>query len=82
MKSKYDYDIIRDYLHGLVDQETARRIRELIRHDEVARNIAAGILQLEHDFNGDEHEIESYIEELRQKHEDLAARAAELRRFL
>ncbi|HZY81949.1 MAG TPA: hypothetical protein VFE50_20640 [Cyclobacteriaceae bacterium] len=67
MNSKYDYDIIRDYLHGLVDQETARRIRDLIREDEVARNIAAGILQLEHEFNGREEEIESYIEGLRLK---------------
>lgn len=67
MKSKYDYEIIRDYLHGLLDQETARNIRELIRTDEVARNIAAGILQLEHEFHGDEHEIEAYIENLRQK---------------
>jgi hypothetical protein len=67
MKSKYDYDTIRDYLHGLLDQETAGKIRELIRTDEVARNIAAGILQLEHEFNGDEHQIEAYIEALRQK---------------
>jgi hypothetical protein len=67
MKVKYDYDIIRDYLHGLVDQETARRIRDLIREDEVARNIAAGILQLEHEFNGNEAEVEKYIEALRAK---------------
>lgn len=67
MKSKYDYDIIRDYLHGLVDRETARRIRELIRLDEVARDIAAGILRLEHEFGGNEDEVEAYIERLRQK---------------
>jgi hypothetical protein len=67
MKSKYDYDTIRDYLHGLVDQETARRIRDLIRTDDVARNIAAGILQLEHEFKGEEQEIEAYIEGLRDK---------------
>ncbi|HMJ70142.1 MAG TPA: hypothetical protein VK508_14650 [Cyclobacteriaceae bacterium] len=67
MKGKYDYDIIRDYLHGLVDQETSHRIRDLIRTDEVARNIAAGILQLEHEFHGEDDEIESYIETLRQK---------------
>ena len=66
-KSKYDYDIIRDYLHGLVDRETARRMRDLIRTDDVARSIAAGILQLEHEFNGDDHQVESYIEELRQR---------------
>ena len=67
MKSKYDYDIIRDYLHGLVDRETASRIRDLIRTDDIARSIAAGILQLEHDFKGNEEEIEAYIEGLRQK---------------
>lgn len=68
MKSKYDYELIRDYLHGLVDQDTAGRIRDLIRDDDVARNIAAGILVLEHEFNGNENEIETYIERLRQKH--------------
>jgi hypothetical protein len=67
MKSNYDYDIIRDYLHGLVDQETARRIRDLIRNDDVARNIATGILQLEHDFNGNDDEVDSYIDGLLQK---------------
>jgi hypothetical protein len=71
MKSKYDYEVIRDYLHGVVDQHTARQIRELIRTDDVARNIAAGILQLEHEFNGNEQEIEAYIESLRQKQLDL-----------
>lgn len=67
MKSNYDYDVIRDYLHGLVDQETARRVRELIRTDDVARNIAAGILQLDHDFNGNEDEIDSYIDQMLRK---------------
>lgn len=71
MKSKYDYDIIRDYLHGLTDQETTNRIRDLIRTDEIARNIAAGILQLEHEFGGNEEEIEAYIESLRQKQKSL-----------
>lgn len=67
MKSKYDYEIIRDYLHGVLDQDTARKIRDLIRTDDVARNIAAGILQLEHEFDGNEEEIEAYIEKLREK---------------
>lgn len=67
MKSNYDYDVIRDYLHGLVDQETARRVRDLIRTDDVARNIAAGILQLEHDFKGNENDIDAYIDELLKK---------------
>jgi hypothetical protein len=67
MKSKYDYDIIRDYLHGLTDRQTSQRIRELIRTDDIARNIAAGILQLEHDFHGDENQVESYIDGLLQK---------------
>lgn len=74
MKSKYDYEIIRDYLHGLVDQDTARRIRDLIRNDDIARSIAAGILQLEHEFDGDEQQIETYIEELRERHLKLIAR--------
>ncbi len=81
MTSKYDYDIIRDYLHGLTDQETAKRIHELIRTDEVARNIATGILQLEHDFDGDETQIENYIESLHQKQLDLINRKNNVRVF-
>lgn len=81
MKSKYDYDIIRDYLHGLVDQETAARIRELIRTDEVAKNIATGILQLEHEFKGNEQEIEAYIESLRQKQLTLIAGESKVRKM-
>lgn len=78
--SKYDYDIIRDYLHGLVDKETDRNIRELIRTDDVARNIAAGILQMEHEFNGNEEEMEAYIEALRQKQLKLVKKGGNERR--
>lgn len=79
MESKYNYELIRDYLHGVVDQATASRIRDLIRNDEVARSIAAGILQLEHEFNGDDDQIDSYIETLRQKQLKLIAEQGKTR---
>lgn len=66
MESRYDYDIIRDYLHGLVDREKALEIGELIRNDDVARDIAEGILRLETEFNNDEENIDTYLENFRQ----------------
>ncbi len=67
MKSKYDYELIRDYLDGLLDKDAADKVHELLRTDEVARNIAAGILHLDHEFKGDEHALEAYLEALRLK---------------
>jgi TolA-binding protein len=65
MESRYDYDIIRDYLHGLADRKKAIAIGELIRTDEIARGIAAGILLLEKEFQENEGEIETYLENFR-----------------
>jgi len=67
MKSQYDYDIIRDYLHGLVDKETAREVGELIKKDEIARGIAEGILRLDKEFKEDDAAIDLFLENLRQK---------------
>jgi tetratricopeptide (TPR) repeat protein len=66
MRGQYDYDLIRDYLHGLVDQHTAREMADLIATDETARSIAQGILFLERNFTS-EAEAESYLEQFRQK---------------
>jgi hypothetical protein len=66
MESRYDYDIIRDYLHGLVEREKALEIGELIRQDEIARDIAEGILRLDDEFNENEQDIEAYLENFRQ----------------
>ena len=65
MPSPYDYDLIRDYLHGLVDRNSATEIAELIAKDETARSIAEGILLLEKNFQNDR-DIESYLENFRQ----------------
>jgi hypothetical protein len=67
MKSQYDYDIIRDYLHGLVDKQTATEIGELIKKDEIARGIAEGILRLDKEFKEDDVAIDTFLENLRQK---------------
>jgi hypothetical protein len=66
MESRYNYDIIRDYLHGLVDRKTALEIGELIRTDEIARDMAEGILLLDKEFNEKDQDIEIYLETFRQ----------------
>lgn len=71
MKSKYDYEIIRDYLHGLVDTKTSKEIGELIKRDETARSIAEGIVRLEKKFTGTDAEVDKYLNEFRQKQMDL-----------
>ncbi len=67
MNSKYDYDIIRDYLLGLTDKKTSLEISELIKTDEVARSIADGIIRLNKEFKEDEASQESYLEDFRKK---------------
>ncbi len=64
MPSQYDYDLIRDYLHGLLDKSAAGEIGELIERDEVARGIAEGILLLERNF-ASEQEVDAYLENFR-----------------
>jgi tetratricopeptide (TPR) repeat protein len=67
MKSKYDYEIIHDYLHGLVDNKTAGEIGDLIKTDETARSIAEGIVRLEKEFKGNDAEVDKYLEDFRIK---------------
>ena len=67
MSSKYDYDIISDYLHGLTNKKTSLEISELIKTDEVARSIAEGIVRLNKEFKEDEARMDSYLEDFRQK---------------
>lgn len=66
MPVQYNYDLIRDYLHGLVDKASAKHISELIASDETARSIAEGILILENNFKS-EAEVDAYLENFRQK---------------
>lgn len=70
MPDQYNYDLIHDYLHGLVDKASAKQISELIATDETARSIAEGILILEHNFNS-EADVDAYLENFRQKQENL-----------
>jgi tetratricopeptide (TPR) repeat protein len=62
MKSQYDYELIRDYIFGLTDAQTTREIGELIRQDEIARTIAEGILRLEKNFEGNEDDVNAYLD--------------------
>ena len=60
IKGKYNYELIEDYLSGLLDKETSARIEELLKTDETARSIAKGILTLKQHFS--EKEIEAYMD--------------------
>ncbi len=66
MKSPHDYDIIRDYLHGLVDSKTAQEISERMATDETTRSIAVGAVLLEKEFTDNE-AIDQYLDGFRQK---------------
>lgn len=61
MKSDYNYELIRDYLDGLLDQSTSSRISQLIKADEIARGIAKGILSMRASFTTDI-EIDKYLD--------------------
>lgn len=73
MPSHYDYDLIRDYLHGLVDGQTAREIGALIERDETARSIAQGILYLEKNL-GSQEEVEMYLSNFHERQQALITR--------
>jgi tetratricopeptide (TPR) repeat protein len=78
---KYNYEIINDYLHGLLDKKMSKEISELLRTDETARSIAQGILLLEKKFKGDENAVESYLENFGQRQLKLVAKEAQPKTF-
>lgn len=66
MKPTYNYELIEDYLEGLLDQDTSRRVNELLLSDDIARNIAKGIVTLKHNLN--ENEIDQYLDNIYRRH--------------
>ena len=66
MKTKYNYELIHDYLHGLTDHKTSMEIKQLIKNDEVTRSIAEGIVHLENKL-GSEEAVEIYLENFRER---------------
>jgi len=62
VKEAYNYELIEDYLEGLLDQKTSIRIQKLLMEDEYARSIAKGILILKQNF--DEEAIEAYLDKV------------------
>jgi hypothetical protein len=80
MSSKYDYDIISDYLHGLTDKKTSLEISELIKTDEVARTIAEGIVRLNKEFKDDDVSHESYFADFRKKQLEVISQHAKPKR--
>lgn len=62
MDTKYNYELIEDYLNGLLSEEASKKISALIETDAVARDIANGILLLKNKFKTDE-ATEEYLNE-------------------
>lgn len=66
MSKKYNYELIRDYLYGRVDQKTAQEIGAYIRTDDTTRSIALGIVLLDK-MARDEEGAEQYLNAFQQK---------------
>lgn len=66
MNKKYNYELIRDYLHGRLDKKTADEVSTFIRTDEVTRSIALGIVLLDK-MAKDEAGAEQYLDGFQQK---------------
>lgn len=62
MDTKYNYELIEDYLNGLLSEEASKKISALIETDALARDIANGILLLKNKFKTDE-ATEEYLNE-------------------
>lgn len=77
MKSKYNYELIHDYLHGLLDSNTSKEMGELIMSDETARSIAEGIIRMEKEFSGDEVALNAYLENFQQRQLALVGQSKE-----
>jgi hypothetical protein len=66
MNKKYNYELIRDYLHGRLDKKTADEVSTFIRTDEFTRSIALGIVLLDK-MAKDETGAEQYLDGFQQK---------------
>ncbi|MEM1002836.1 MAG: hypothetical protein AAGH46_09320 [Bacteroidota bacterium] len=69
--SNTNYELIQDYLDGLLDQEASLKVGKLIDNDEVAYNIAKGILLLRKEFVHDESQIEEYLNSIYKRQQSL-----------
>jgi len=74
MEAKYNYELIKDYLEGLLDSKTAEGVQQLIKNDETAKNIALGILTLDKKFLGNEQAFDAYIDGLLQTQQEIIDR--------
>ena len=74
MEAKYNYELIKDYLEGLLDSKTAEGVQQLIKNDETAKNIALGILTLDKKFQGNEQAFDAYIDGLLQTQQEIIDR--------
>ena len=70
MKTSYNFELIKDYIDGLLDSKTANEIKHTLATDETARTIAKGILIMNERFK-DDHEAEQYLDHLHEKNQNL-----------
>lgn len=71
MEARYNYELIKDYLDGLLDSKTAGEMRSLIKNDETTKSIAIGILMLDKKFKNNEQALNNYLEELLKTQQDV-----------
>ncbi len=60
MDKKYNYELIKDYLDGLLDKSASDEMKQLIETDETAQNIAKGILILKYQLENEE-AVDKYL---------------------
>ncbi|WP_144017465.1 tetratricopeptide repeat protein [Ekhidna lutea] len=71
MKTKYNYELIEDYLNGILDSKTMSEVKHLLETDEVARGIAQGILNMKERFDADESQMDDYLSQTLEKKQKL-----------
>ncbi len=70
MKTTYNFELIQDYLDGILDSKKMSEIRHLIATDNNARTIAKGILIMRAHFETDR-DIDDYLDDLLKKKQQL-----------
>ncbi len=70
MKPSYNFELIKDYIDGILDSKTSSEVRDVLAEDEHAREIAKGILIMNEHFK-DEQKAEQYLDQFHEKNLNL-----------
>lgn len=80
-RNAYNYELIKDFLDGLLESARAKEIQQLIKTDETAMNIAKGILIMEKKLKNDD-SIEQYLNQQFEKHNEVIIKSNAPKRVL